>query len=732
MSKMITFLKEQMDLKCCTSAKQILKMLKDFKTGKESDEAFKNLKFIEYGTDREVSWFEFRKDLALKDQNGSLKQAGFEYDTIKDLYELVMEDIASDKNEAKSKIKETKTLEAAKEGNTAYLDALLGQTERKEDAHLFETVTVVEPNQADKDFYKPFIMAGEAVLFQAAPGDKPKMIMQKERTHELDFRNELGIAGGDLTKQMTGFKEQYRAYMGIFKAILASISREDIIDASEEDIALIEDAIMHGRELLHKEYAMIPASFRHFVDVTLNFKRVDEVWKFERLGMKPAKDLSSFEFDYFLDFFAKNFTKMTRGCLKAVPKLKSFSNTYSDYALCTYELPDEEVWKTAKLPESWKKFFSGKASGRLLERVFFFIGAIQDADNQAQQMLLISDNGGTGKGELIRLLQELLPEGMMKNLSNTAIANPKFTVTAHRLYEAHVLFNTEYDGKVINTEFVKQITGGDTIECEIKGGQSISWDTKGMKMIFTSNRTCYMTEHAIRRRIIPVTFKKNFKGTGMDPAFRAELIRDGKDFLNFCFRIYKTSKFRNVDGSYKVMNPEQEKAFLENGEAFDEAETYETALMKAFSKDPELGDKFKSGDWSETHFNDDFEDLFNDLFEFAEGEKMTSDDFKNIILDYIFGSQNNDARVKYENSFDFRQSEASKTGYAWNDMRMNRNKQFIAFLENTLGVKYNKPAKIDGKTVRCVMNIKLNSDMKSMNNKEEEKIDDDFIDKLEI
>ena len=134
----------------------------------------------------------------------------------------------------------------------------------------------------------------------------------------------------------------------------------------------------------------------------------------------------------------------------------------------------------------------------------------------------------------------------------------------------------------------------------------------------------------------------------------------------------------------------------------------------------------------ETITDDDFEDLFNDLFEFAEGEKMTSDDFKNIILDYIFGSQNNDARVKYENSFDFRASEASKTGYAWNDMRMNRNKQFIAFLENTLGVKYNKPAKIDGKTVRCVMNIKLNSDMKSMNNKEEDKIDDDFIDKLEI
>ena len=65
-------------------------------------------------------------------------------------------------------------------------------------------------------------------------------------------------------------------------------------------------------------------------------------------------------------------------------------------------------------------------------------------------------------------------------------------------------------------------------------------------------------------------------------------------------------------------------------------------------------------------------------------------------------------------------------------MRMNRNKQFIAFLENTLGVKYNKPAKINGKTVRCVMNIKLNSDMKSQNDQTSEKVDDDFFNKLEI
>ena len=45
-----------------------------------------------------------------------------------------------------------------------------------------------------------------------------------------------------------------------------------------------------------------------------------------------------------------------------------------------------------------------------MQRVYYYLGAIQDAHNYAQQALIISDKGQTGKGTLTRLLKAILPK----------------------------------------------------------------------------------------------------------------------------------------------------------------------------------------------------------------------------------------------------------------------------------------------------------------------------------
>ena len=345
-----------------------------------------------------------------------------------------------------------------------------------------------------------------------------------------------------------------------------------------------------------------------------------------------------------------------------------------------------------------------------------------DAKNYNQQCLLIADEGGTGKGEMTRLLIDIMPKDFIGQITNECLSNPRFAVSSHGIHKHHILVNTEYDGKsASNSELFKQLTGGDTISCEIKGGDSFIFNTKGLKMILSSNKVCYTKEHAIRRRLIPVSFKRNYDpAKGMDEMMKIQLRKDGPEFLKYCYKIYMKSPFRKLAGEYIVMNEEQEREFLANKRKLPENLNYEKFLMKAFSADKDIAQFFKCGDYTEeTHLNDDFEDVYNALFEFDENEYITVKEMKTAICEYC--KENED----YADSFDF-DKDNSLRSWVLKNMNGNRNSKFITYLEKTKGHEWNVTKYINKKTIRVVTNIKF----KKKDEVVEEKIDEEFIDRL--
>lgn len=503
------------------------------------------------------------------------------------------------------------------------------------DINLFENKFDVAPNEADFEFYKCFQLAGKNVIFK---NDNMTKLLLYKANGDLDFKGELQSIDDEnnLAQELDrSFSKKYNIYMKSLQFFLRGIT-EDILSSREDDpsgegtIGFLESIFIKGFDYDGQHYT-IPSSFRHFIQLKIEMKlelihdkisgKEIKAPVFNGIKVFPydKKLMPTLEFDNFLDYFSKYFHKLTKHCLINNQEWKTFSNFQSDAALCYYPIPTD--WENAKMPPAWNKFFSGKASERLLHRVYFYVGACLDSKNVAQQTLIISDDGGTGKGEFIRLLKEILPKGMMTGLSNSALINDHFAVTALGLYKSHILVNSEYDGKNFNSNLMKQISGGDTITAEIKNGADLTWNTSGTKIILTSNRICYLTEHAIRRRVIPVSFISNFNPIeGMDEKFRNELLEQGHEFIKYCWKIYQRSPFRRRDGGYIVLNPTQEVEFLKKKKL--DSDDYQLSLLKAFSRDVEISRKFYSGDYDENGSNDDFQEMYDTLFELDDKSFM--------------------------------------------------------------------------------------------------------------
>lgn len=720
-TEIIEFLKLK-NVKIASTSKAILKCVETYKeNGYNANLAFKNLKVTRNDEKQQISsllnLIQDSKETLSKICNTSSDP---------EILITMLTSEAERKDDYNKEHCTKRMLDVENEAKTDYYNKLIGNEQLQlEQIQIFETITNVQPNKADFDLYECFMIADDNVVFKS--DDTCKLIFQKQ-SGALDFNNDLSVYSSDQSKSFISklqkeFGSKYCNYIVILKTLLAGISKDDIEEAAENKVALIENLFINGIEVNGAHY-IIPCSFIHFLSFFIEWKvckdnkgKVFKVFNGFKIKSADKKALPRLRFDEFLEYFSVNFKRLTKGCISSTNKWKSYSNKLKDCALC-YK-PIWEDWETAKIPTSWQKFFydnGGKASERILNRVFCYIGMCIDANNKSQQALLIADDGGTGKGETIRLLQEILPDGMMKSFSNSAIQNPRFAVTSHKLYSAHIIYNTEYDGKCINTQIMKQIIGGDTIDCEVKGGNDITWNTSGTKFIFTSNRICYMTEHAIRRRIIPVSFKTNHDlKKGMDQQFRSQLLKDGEAFLKFCYYRYMKNPFRNSWGDYLVMNKEQEVQFLKNGTYPNNSE-FPVFLMKAFSKDEELNEKFRSGDWDEEgHANDDFNDLYDLLFEYDDQTYMTVQDLKDAIETFFEQTIKPDCpkqiiRLKSCLEFNIEHGRQILT-----NMNSFKNKMFRAFIQKTKGHVWGKVKKIDGKPERIVTSIKLKQNEEESN-----------------
>lgn len=611
------FLKNK-NIKITTSALKLKHMLDAYKLEPQFLTTFKNL----YAERNDEAMSPQMFLTFITDNLDTLKTIEDKYD-IKDIIIGMFGEIIGSKYAAKTKIKEKKAQDAVN------LPAYVQKYEFK-NISIFESVFKCKPNEADRTLFENFIVIDNMIAY--THDGTVSMV-------KMDLANEqLMIGISDYSKDdslyaaiCNDLSPKYEAYMNSLKAKLAILSAEDINEQIESgDYSPIENIFIND----------VPSCFRHIVNVMACYKKLDEVQILDKFVVKPINAygcMKTLEFTEFLTYLTKHFKSMTAGCLQKQDRYYTWSNDLEHKSVSTWKLPTEEEWKHAKMPQNWKDFLEHKASPRLMLRVYYYIGALQDAKNRAQQALVISDEGQTGKGTLVKLLNRLLPKNSFKFVTNSCFTdNDKFGLSTVNIEDAHIVAITEYDGKSLCTNKGKAAIGGDDITLDVKNRASITWHTEGVKFIITSNEGCVLKEHSYRRRIIPVSFKlthkmnDNFSDEELD-----ELLATGKDFLTYCYKLYMQCPLKTPSGEYLVMCPEHEQEFLKNGTLPDD----KVRLIKAFSKDDEIADFFDVGDFDDYEDNVEFSNVFNDIFAYSDNEedKLASSKVGELVYEYIKG-----------------------------------------------------------------------------------------------
>lgn len=600
-----------------TSALKLKRMLEDYKKDQcHFTTTFKNLAAFENGNKLEpadfltmiIDWLD-----SIKELDNSVKNC---YDLIVNLFT----DVIKFKEEAKARIKLEKVDDTLNKPD--YI-----KSHEYEDVSLFETVLNCKPNEHDRLMYKNFIIVGEQVAY--CHDDSITMI-------NTDLKNErLEIGLQDYSKDDSLYDKickdlapLYEKYMNILKSKLAELDMESLeLSIQEGSYGVIEDIFLKD----------VPTSFRHIVKVKSCWKYVDKTKFLDKFVIKPLKsfgEMNTLEFTEFLNFLTRHFKKLTAGCLDKQDKYYNWSNDFEHKSVSTWILPTEDEWKNAQMPECWDRFLTPKASPRIMQRVYYYLGAIQDAHNYAQQALVISDEGSTGKGTLLRILKDIFPKKSIGDVSCSSFDdNNSFGLSNNNVYDNHIICISEYDGKSLCSNKGKAAIGGDTLTLDVKNRHSIEWNTYGTKFILTTNEGCSLKEHSYRRRFIPVSFKAshvmkdNFTEVELD-----ELKKEGRNFLNYCFKVYKTCPLGTKNGTYLVMSPDMEQEYLKTGRLEDDIQR----LIHAYTRDDEISEYFYIGDYTDSEDYIDFEEIFNTLFDVTgnDADELDARKVKELIIEY--------------------------------------------------------------------------------------------------
>lgn len=548
----------------------------------------------------------------------------------------LLDKIADEKESTKQRIKE----ETAAKAPTTADYTIVGFMKDKDTLELFTSVPVIKPNKHDKDLMHCFAILGDAVVFR--DGERCCRLMTKTTNGRPQIVFAAGDTGADglYTEITSALAMKYTRYMTLLQRKIAELPEYP----ENEETHPIEDIFLND----------VPTILRHTVEIRKTYKTEvndeGDTHKFFHCYKVYAKRgaVNELTVDSFVEWLSSNWIKATRGILDQAPSYKVLSNDPSEMAVNHFIIWPKEVWEKAVIPESWDNVFGAKVSARLFERVCFFIGSLLDASNRAQQYLAISDPGQTGKGLLVELisavLEKLVGTSMKVHLDNSAFKDgDRFNLSSNKVWNYRWGVINEYDGKSINSGMGKSIVGGDPKPLELKNLDSIQWDTKQFRLIAPSNNGFVLKTNAVRRRCIPVTFKSTHCSIdNMNDDDKKALIDDGEQFLQHCWKVYQTSKFRQRDGGYFVACPEDEKLFLEGkffvttgevnpktGQPIRKAlRDDKLRMLRAFSRDPEISAFYTVDDYEDTEMTCSFNDFISTYCEEAD------DDSPNYVMPY--------------------------------------------------------------------------------------------------
>ena len=159
----------------------------------------------------------------------------------------------------------------------------------------------------------------------------------------------------------------------------------------------------------------------------------------------------------------------------------------------------------------WKAFVKTVFLGdiqlcRLLQEI---TGYILTSNTYAQKFFILYSTGSSGKSIYCQIIKRLV--GGEKYVSSVTISKLNDKFARSQLYEAAVNISPENEAERFDTEAIKTISSGDSIQIEKKGLQAFT-ATITAKLVFCVNKIPVPkdTSYAIYRRMIIVPFLARF------------------------------------------------------------------------------------------------------------------------------------------------------------------------------------------------------------------------------
>lgn len=225
---------------------------------------------------------------------------------------------------------------------------------------------------------------------------------------------------------------------------------------------------------------------------------------------------------------------------------------------CTVQLPIIYDAK-ARCPHFFEflksVFDNNKAIIKVIQEL---LGYLMTKENAAQCFFLFFGTGANGKSVLCNVIMALIGDS---NCSTVAIRDFSKRFTKSVLLDKLVNISTEnesYSGQVIDTQYLKAITGGDAISAEFKGKDVFSFKPF-CKLIFSTNTLPQFKDisDGFYRRIVIIPFEKQFsiKDGTADIHLEKKLKKELSGIFNFAIRgldrlesrDYKFTKSRKIE-----------------------------------------------------------------------------------------------------------------------------------------------------------------------------------------
>lgn len=480
------------------------------------------------------------------------------------------------------------------------------------------------------------------------------------------------------------FMEKISMYYKMFSEFLATLDINDLeVDLNNEIIETpIEDYIETTIPTSFITLYRVQAVYESYVD---SKGKQHKVFKYFRLKRNPRIETFDDIFQYVLENW-KKYKSMIYG----QEQFKAWTNNPNEISV-SHWIPE----KVTTMPLPWKEFLEEKMPDEhFRKRLITFMGMCIDAENTTQQYLIISDQGGTGKGVMMRALECALPKNSISNIDQGVLSDSnEFGMAGVKIWNSHISVLEEYSDNTLTSDKAKKLIANNIISLNVKGKAHVRWEPINHKLIVFSNKKATIKEFANRRRAIPITFAGQYKWTKEK---QEGLNSTAKDFLNYCYNVYKDNNMF-INNYYKVMSKEDEIKYLEDPTAFDNV-TDDALTKRAFNEDM-LKDFFNTDEYADTEDYIDFENFFNVTFTETDYEHgLSAKELRDVVKLNLNNNVNEEYRMAFEYDINGQTNRdlntRSKAWWKW-----------LSYLNTAHNVKAKK-MNINGKTV-AMYNINL-------------------------